>query len=164
MGKRKCCTSTHYIRVDFLEQVVLGEIRRLTRFATQHEDEFAEAVGSYSRCVLEQKQKVYESELKSLLARDRELDGLFEKIYEDNISGKISDERFTKMSHKYEEEQQELKERMSNLRSLIEQFSGKAVSTDRFIAAVKKYTRVRKLTARMLNELIDHIDVYQSER
>lgn len=164
MGKRKCCTSTHYIRVDFLEQVVLGEIRRLTRFATQHEDEFAEAVGSYSRCVLEQKQKVYESELKSLLARDRELDGLFEKIYEDNVSGKISDERFTKMSHKYEEEQQELKERMSNLRSLIEQFSGKAVSTDRFIAAVKKYTRIRKLTARMLNELIDHIDVYQSEK
>ncbi len=164
MGKRKCCTSTHYIRVDFLEQVVLGEIRRLTRFACQYEDAFSQAVGSYSKRVLEQQQKARESELRSLLARDHELDELFEKIYEANVSGKISDERFSKMSRRYEEEQKELIERIHEVRDAIEQANGKVVSTERFVAAVKKYTRVKKLTPRMLNELIERIEVFQAEK
>ena len=97
-GNRGSCTSTHYIRVDFLEQVVLGEIRRLIKFASLYEDEFLKAVIGHSQQAAETDRKLKEKELKALLARDEELDGLFERIYEDNVSGKLSDDRFAKMS------------------------------------------------------------------
>ena len=90
--------STHYIRVDFREEVVLGEIRRLTKFASLYEDDFLKAVIGHSQQADEADRKLKEKELKALLARDEELDGLFERIYEDNVSGKISDERFSRMS------------------------------------------------------------------
>ena len=93
-GSRKICTSTHYIRTDFLEQVVLGEIKRLMKFASLYENEFAKIVMGNSIKTAEQEQRAKQKELNSLLARDDELDILFEKIYEDNVSGKISDERF----------------------------------------------------------------------
>ena len=97
-GNRGTCQSTHYIRVDFLEEVVLGEIRRLTKFASLYEDDFLKAVIGHSQQADETDRKLKEKELKALLARDEELDGLFERIYEDNVSGKISDERFSRMS------------------------------------------------------------------
>ena len=110
-GNRGTCTSTHYVRVDFLEEVVLGEIRRLTKFASLYEDEFVKAVIGHSRQAEQTDRKLKEKELKTLLARDEELDGLFERIYEDNVSGKRSDDRFAKMSRRYEDEQKELAEK-----------------------------------------------------
>lgn len=107
------------VRVDFLEQVVLGEIRRLTKFAS---------------------------------------------LYEDNVSGKLSDDRFAKMSRRYEDEQKELAEKIKKLRSEIEKQSSQAMTTDMFISLVRKYTRARKLTPRMLNELVEEIEVYNAEK
>ena len=118
-GNRGTCTSTHYVRVDFLEEVVLGEIRRLTKFASR---------------------------------------------YEDNVSGKLSDDRFAKMSRRYEDEQKELAEKIKKLRSEIEKQSSRATSTDMFVSIVRKYTRPRKLTPRMLNELVQKIDVYNADK
>ena len=139
-GNRGTCTSTHYVRVDFLEQVVLGEIRRLTKFASK------------------------EKELKALQARDEELDGLFERIYEDNVSGKLSDDRFARMSRRYEEEQKELAEKIKALRAEIDKQNSQSMTTDMFISLVRKYTRARKLTPRMLNELIEKIEVFNAEK
>lgn len=82
-GNRGSCTSTHYVRVDFLEQVVLGEIRRLTKFASQFEDEFVKAVIGHSQ----------QAEATDRKLKEKELDGLFERIYEDNVSGKLSSYR-----------------------------------------------------------------------
>ena len=82
-GNRGTCTSTHYVRVDFLEQVVLGEIRRLTKFASQFEDEFVKAVIGHSQ----------QAEATDRKLKEKELDGLFERIYEDNVSGKLSSYR-----------------------------------------------------------------------
>ena len=163
-GNRGSCTSTHYVRVDFLEQVVLGEIRRLTKFASLYEDEFLKAVIGHSQQAAESDHKLKEKELKALLARDEELDGLFERIYEDNVSGKLSDDRFTKMSRRYEDEQKELAEKIKKLRSEIEKQSSQAMTTDMFISLVRKYTRARKLTPRMLNELVEKIEVYNAEK
>ena len=161
---RGTCSSTHYIRVDFLEQVVLGEIKRLTKYAVHYEDEFLQAVMGSTQKTAELERKIKQKELANLQARDKELDGLFERIYEDNLSGKLSDERFTKMSQRYEEEQAGLSERIKILRRELDQLKGEAVSTDMFLATVRKYTRAKKLTPRMINELIDHIDVFQSEK
>ena len=163
-GNRGSCTSTHYVRVDFLEQVVLGEIRRLTKFASLYEDEFLKAVIGHSQQAAETDRKLKEKELKALLSRDEELDGLFERIYEDNVSGKLSDDRFAKMSRLYEDEQKELAEKIKKLRSEIEKQSSQAMTTDMFISLVRKYTRARKLTPRMLNELVEKIEVYHAEK
>ena len=163
-GNRGTCGSTHYVRVDFLEQVVLGEIRRLTKYAGLYEDDFLKEVIGHSRQAEETERRLKEKELKSLLARDDELDGLFEHIYEDNVSGKLSDDRFAKMSRRYEEEQKELSEKIKKLRSEIEKQSSRATSTDMFVSIVRKYTRARKLTPRMLNELVEKIEVYNAEK
>ena len=163
-GNRGSCTSTHYVRADFLEQVVLGEIRRLTKFASLYEDEFLKAVIGHSQQAAETDRKLKEKDLKALLARDEELDGLFERIYEDNVSGKLSDDRFAKMSRRYEDEQKELAEKIKKLCSEIEKQSSQAMTTDMFISLVRKYTRARKLTPRMLNELVEKIEVYHAEK
>ena len=163
-GNRGTCTSTHYVRVDFLEEVVLGEIRRLTKFASLYEDEFVKAVIGHSQQAEQTDRKLKGKELQTLLARDEELDGLFERIYEDNVSGKLSDDRFAKMSRRYEDEQKELAEKIKKLRSEIEKQSSRSMTTDMFIGLVRKYTRARKLTPRMLNELVEKIEVFNAEK
>ena len=163
-GNRGTCTSTHYVRVDFLEEVVLGEIRRLTKFSSLYEDEFVKAVIGHSQQAEQTDRKLKKKELQTLLARDEELDGLFERIYEDNVSGKLSDDRFAKMSRRYEDEQKELAEKIKKLRSEIEKQSSRSMTTDMFIGLVRKYTRARKLTPRMLNELIEKIEVFNAEK
>ena len=163
-GNRGTCTSTHYVRVDFLEEVVLGEIRRLTKFASLYEDEFVKAVIGHSQQAEQTDRKLKEKELKTLLARDDELDGLFERIYEDNVSSKLSNDRFAKMSRRYEDEQKELAEKIKKLRSEIEKQSSRSMTTDMFIGLVRKYTRARKLTPRMLNELVEKIEVFNAEK
>ncbi|MBQ8598850.1 MAG: DUF4368 domain-containing protein, partial [Oscillospiraceae bacterium] len=161
---RGSCTSTHYVRVDFLEQVVLGEIKRLTKFASHYEEDFLKAVMGSTQQSTALNRKLMQKELATMQARDEELDGLFERIYEDNLSGKLSDDRFAKMSRRYEAEQKELSEKIKTLRVEIDKLSSKAVTSDMFIATVQKYTRAKKLTPRMLNELIEKIEVHQAEK
>lgn len=162
-GKLKKCMSTHYVRVDFLEQIVLGEIRRLTRFAGKYEEEFTSAVTAFSKTVLESNKRICSGELNSLISRGSEIDRLFEHLYEDNASGKISDERFAKLSSKYESEQKSISERVEELKKAYDEMANESSKTESFIRAVKKYTRVKKLTPLMLNELIEKIEVFQTE-
>ena len=133
-------------------------------YAKKYENAFAKLVMGSSLKSAEQEMQFKESELKKLQARDKELDILFEKIYEDNAMGKISDDRFAKLSVKYEDEQKAVNEKINNLKDEISNGKSKNVSTDMFIATVQKYTRAKKLTPQMLNELIDKIEVYQSEK
>ena len=163
-GRRKECTATHYVRVDFLEQVVLAEIRRLTRFACKYEDEFVRVVSQFSKQAMQSQIDAYQSEVRSLMSRDKELDRIFERLYEDNLSGKITDERFKKMSVNYDVEQKDLRERLNRLNDILEELACKTNSTEKFIKAVKKYTRVKKLTASMVTELIEHIEVHHTEK
>lgn len=82
-GNRGTCSSTHYIRADFLEQVMLAEIRRLTRFVCRYEKEFAAMMMGFTQQAAEDERKLIQKELDVAKARDRELDSLFERIYED---------------------------------------------------------------------------------
>ena len=163
-GKRKICNSTHYIRVDFLEQVVLGEIKRLIKFASQDEDRFISTLIEYSKKTIENEQNARQNELKSLIARHKDLDFLYEKIYEDNAMGKISDERFAKLAAKYEDDQKNISRQIDELKSAFEEAQAKFANADTFRQALKKYTRIKKLTPNMLNELIDRIEVHQVEK
>ncbi len=105
---------------------MLGEIKALTKFASLYEDDFVKAVMGIPnrRCFADRKLK--EKELAALQARDEELDGLFERIYEDNVSGKLSDDRFAKMSRRYEDEQKEISEKIKTLRAEMDKLSSKS--------------------------------------
>ena len=162
--RRGDCPSTHYIRVDFLEEVVLKEVQRLTKYAKKHEDEFAEAVMGFSERNDSQQREWKQKELYALQSRDRELDKLFSRMYEDNISGKIDDSRFSKMSAQYEAEQKELAEKIKIIGTELEKQQSKALTKDMFMSSVRKYTRIKKLNERILNELIERIEVHQSEK
>lgn len=98
-----------------MEQVVLGEIRRLTQFASRYETDFVKTVVGHSQQAVAERQKEKQQSIKTLQTRDKELDNLFERVYVDNGTGKISDERFSKLSTKYETEQSEIAERLKEL-------------------------------------------------
>ena len=163
-NSRRQCDSTHYIRVDFLEQVVMGEIRRLTQFASRYENDFVKAAIGQSQQTAEAERAVMRKTLQTLQKRDKEIDTLFSRLYEDNLAGKISDGRFAKLTEGYEAEQAELAERIKALCMELDKAIDQTAGTDIFIARVRKYTRAKKLTERMLTELIDHIEVYHAEK
>ena len=147
-----------------MKSVILGEIHRLTKFASKYESQFAEAMMGLSLQNAALKREAKKKELYALNARDRELDNLFERLYEDNVAGKISDERFSRMSLKYEHEQAELADKIKSLKAAIKKAESLSVTADMFITTVRKYIRAKKLTAGMLNELIQRIEVHQAEK
>lgn len=162
--RNRTCDSSHYIRVDFLEKVVISAIKQLTRFATLHEEEFEQIVRGLSDTQSELALKRKQKDLSTMQTRDKELDTLFERMYEDNVSGKINDERFHKMTANYEQEQAELSVKITKLEKELQEQENKAITADSFIQTVRKYKKPRKLTAIMLNELVEKIVVYQSEK
>ena len=162
--KHKDCATTHYVRVDFIGQVVLNEIRRLTKFASHYEDDFIELVIGHSKQTAEFHKQVKQKDLNTLIARDKEIDRLFNSMFEACETGKIDDARFAKMSKQYTEEQSEILERIKVLKRELDAMADKAVTTDMFVKTVRKYTRAKTLTEQMLNELIDKIEIYHAER
>ena len=162
-GYRKC-SKTHYIRLDFLEQVVLYEVKRLACFASEYENDFIKAMIRRSAKVAENGRIRKQRELDALTARDRELDMLFERLYEDNVSGKIDDARFAKMSKRYEQEQGENAKKIKALRLELKKDESKRMDIDDFLETVRRYTDATTITKRMVAELIDHIEVYHAEK
>ena len=162
-GYRKC-SKTHYIRLDFLEQVVLYEVKRLACFASEYENDFIKAMIGRSAKVAENTALRKQRELDALTARDRELDMLFERLYEDNVAGKIDDARFAKMSKRYEQEQGENAKKIKALRLELKKDESKRMDIDDFLETVRRYTDATTITKRMVAELIDHIEVYHAEK
>lgn len=156
-GQRHLRYLKEHHRVRYANLLTSGELNA-------YEDDFVKAVMGSTQQNVALDRKLKEKELAALQARDEELDGLFERIYEDNVSGKLSDDRFVKMSRRYEDEQKEISEKIKTLRAEMDKLSSKSVTADMFISTVRKYTRAKVLTPRMLNELIDHIEVHQAEK
>jgi hypothetical protein len=147
-----------------LEKALLQEISVLTKFATRYEDEFARLVMGNSKKAIESDRQAQQKELNALLARDKELDTLFNRMYEDNVAGKIDDNRFARMSKQYSEEQTEIADRVKVLRVELEKAQDKAVTSDMFTKTVRKYTRAKELTPLMLNEFIEKIEIHEAEK
>ena len=162
-GYRKC-SKTHYIRLDFLEQVVLYEVKRLACFASEYENDFIKAMIGRLAKVAENVTLRKQRELDALTARDRELDMLFERLYEDNVAGKIDDARFAKMSKRYEQEQGENAKKIKALRLELKKDESKRMDIDDFLETVRRYTDATTITKRMVAELIDYIEVYHAEK
>lgn len=160
---RGTCKSRHYVRADSVEQVVMLELRRMADFLRTDEDAFADLLAQKTNKELLKEQKQAEADLQKAVVRNDTVSKLYEKLYEDNAIGKVSDEWFMQLSHKYEMERLELKTKMTDLRKKLTDMGSRQQERDNFIHAIRRFMEMDKLTAPLLRELIDHIDVYETE-
>ena len=160
---RGSCPGRHYIRADAVEQVVMLELRRMAEFLHDDEQAFADILAQKSGAELMKEQKRNAGELQKAIVRNDTVSRLYEKLYEDNATGKVSDEWFMQLSHKYEVERMELKAKISELRSKLMQSDEQQKERENFTTAVRKFMQMEHLTAPLLRELIDHIDVFETQ-
>lgn len=160
---RGTCETRHYIRADAIEQVVMLELRRMAQFLQDDEEAFAELLAQKTNKDILKEQKYLEEELRKSVARNEKVSGLYEKLYEDNASGKVTDEWFMQLSHKYEVERMELKAKIAELRKGISNIGTMQQNKENFINAIRRFMEMKRLTAPLLRELIDKITVYETE-
>ena len=162
-SRAKECTQ-HYIREDALKQLVLKQLQQFLSYLQQFERVFIrqqiDATLAERRYELSAKQKQIEKDEK----RIKELDRLFRKIYEDNVNGKLNDERFYKLSDGYEAEQEQLKQEIEALTAEVSEADTEATNVAKLIAVTKKYTRIDELTPEVLNAFVDKIVVHEREK
>ncbi|MDL2289538.1 recombinase family protein [Clostridia bacterium OttesenSCG-928-F22] len=160
--KTRSCTA-HYIRTMVIEELVLENLRQVIAFAAHQEDDFRQYVmekGLAEKIVATRNKQ---QELDRMNRRVNELDTIIRKLYEDNVAGKITDERFIILSTGYEKEQQELKQQSGTLTRELELDNAKEINLDRFIAVARKYVHLEDLTAVTLREFISAIYVSESD-
>ncbi len=157
------CTQ-HYVREDVLYQLVLKQLQHFLSYLQQFERVFIrqqiDTTLAERRYELSAKQKQIEKDEK----RMEELDRLFRKIYEDNVNGKLNDERFYKLSDGYEAEQEQLKQEIEALKAEVSEADTEATNVSKLIAVTKKYTRIDELTPEILNTFVDKIVVHECEK
>ena len=160
---RGSCPGRHYVRADAIEQVVMLELRRMAEYLSDDEAAFAELLARKTDKELLKEQKRCEEELQKAMARNDTISRLYEKLYEDNAIGKVSDEWFMQLSHKYEVERMELKSKITALRKKLSESGKQQQQREGVILAVRRFMQMDYLTAPLLRELIDHIDVFETE-
>ena len=152
------CTS-HYIGERTLTNLVLESMRRVFLNIQAFEKEFVrkqvESYDSDKKKELTAKRR----ELEKAKKRIAEIDKLIQRIYEDNVIGKLSDERFATLSNTYETEQKELKEKLPEMESYLEAETDKTVNLQKFVQKVKAITEPTELTGELVHEFIDKIVV-----
>lgn len=157
------CPGRHYVRADALEEVVKLELRRLVEMLEIDESYFAQLLLRKNDEEREKDKKFLESELQKVIARSNTVSQLHEKLYEDNVIGKVSDEWFVELSHKYEKERMDLKAKITDTRHKIEELNNNNSEYGKFISAIRRFMQMDNLTSPLLRELIDHIDVFETE-
>ena len=162
MHYKKC--STHYIRRDELEPVVLAQLRADCAFAREHEDEFVKMVEKKTRRQGEDAVKKGEKEYAEAKKRIDEIDQIINRLYEDKVSGGLSAERFAKMLSTYEEEQEELRSRCEKLQVQITAARTSSDNARQFIRVVRKFTEMQELTPEIVATLIERIEVGQAQK
>ena len=157
------CPGRHYVRADALEEVVKLELRRLVEMLEVDESYFAQLLLRKNDEEREKDKKFLESELQKAIARSGTVSQLYEKLYEDNVIGKVSDEWFAELSHKYEKERMDLKAKIADTRHKIEELKNNNSEYGKFISAIRRFMQMDNLTSPLLRELVDHIDIFETE-
>ena len=133
-------------------------------FPSNQEDEFIELVTKSNAKSVEREIRESKKEFEQAQARISKLDTIIQRLYEDNIEGKISDERFMKMSATYEAEQNQLTERVAELEHIIDAAREKSSNADSFLRLVKSYTDIKELNAEIIRTFIEKVYVYGNEK
>ena len=157
------CT-IHYIRAVTLNRLVLKHIQSVLSYIQQFEASFVRKErekADMQHIMSVDKAKV---DIVTLKRRDEDLDTLFKRIYEDMVSGRLSAERFDKLSTEYEEEQRQVKQTIVELQTLIDSSEQNEIDLQKFLRNVRKYTDPKELTAEILNDLVDKIVIYAPDK
>ncbi len=162
-AKNRGCTA-HSITLDAVEQIVLADLQRVLAMAKTNEKEFVELLQSNYNKEAKRDLTAKSKEFDESERRIKELDRIIQRVYEDNINGKISDERFKKMTQSYEDEQAELTERIKVLRRELEAAKEQSDGTDKFLRFVRKYTEITELTPEIVRTFIEKIIVHEKEK
>ena len=151
-------------RGDVLTHLVKNDISNIVQFATEFEDEFVKIVvdEDYKRIQATRKKNL--EALNKMLSRDKELDTLCEKVFEEKILGNLSEDRFLKLSQKYEDEQFELKAQIKYMKKVVAEEKAHELNADGFLKIVRKYSNIEELTTELLHEFIDKIIVHHKEK
>lgn len=160
---RGTCKTRHYLRADAIELIVTNELKRLVALLECDEEAFAALLQQQSDKEQQEERKRIEAELQKGSSRSEQLVTLYEKLYEDNLAGKVTDEWFSQLSQKYDRERLELKAKIAEYRIRLNNLELQKRGTELFTAAIRKFMEMKTLTAPLLWELIDHIDVYETE-
>lgn len=157
---KQVCGIPHSIRTVILEELILQNLREIVPFARSHKNRFVQMVMDMD---VKERNKGLAKKRKLLSEGEKritELDMIFKRLYEDNISGKLTDERFHKLSTDYEAEQAGLQTQAAILREEIEEVEGKSANVDRFLSVVRQYTDIPELTSRILHEFVEKIVIH----
>jgi hypothetical protein len=148
-----------------VREILLATIRKTARYVQENEAEFAEKLREAAAAVKQSAAaNAHKKELAKNERRIAELQNLFRKTYEDNASGKLTDEWFAELSGGYERERSDLTERNIVLQAEIDVFAEDSIKADKFIELVRQYTEFDELTTPMINEFIDKVIVYAPDK
>ena len=156
--------SAHYIREVVLYDLVLEQIQRMLKYLKDFEDDFVKSLMDKSA---KEKKSDISKKRKQIEVNQRridELDAIFKRIYEDNFNGKISDERFAKLSTDYELEQQNLISETESLEAELAKSEETVNGVEQFLEIVHQYTKIKELSARVVNDLIDKIVIHAPDK
>ena len=162
--KGKAVCSTHFIRAVVLEQGVLAHMRLTIACVANHEEQFRKAMGAKQKAEAKKELAAKRRQLTQGERRIEELDRLFKRIYEDNANGKLSDSRFQMLADDYEQEQEELREKLLRLNEEINEQEEQSENIDRFISKVRKYLDLDELTPAVLNDMVKAVYVHAPDK
>ena len=160
---RGTCQTRHYVRADAIEEVVTYELQRLADYLKYDQEGFAKLLAEKTNKDMLDEQKNAKTQIDQSLARINKIDVLYERLYEDNVSGKVTDSFYMELSHKYENEKEELKKKIFNLKIQLDELNKKVFHKEMFLSAIGKFMEMKTITAPLIRELIDHIEVHETE-
>ena len=160
--KRTADCTAHFIRTDLLTAGVLSNLRKVTSYAEKHEARFMKLLIEQNEDGDRRRNAAKKKELEAAEKRIAELSAIFKRLYEDSVTGRISDERFTELSADYEAEQKELKERAARLREELSKAQEATANAEKFMNVVRRHTTIEELTPTLLREFVEKIVVHES--
>ncbi|MBR5539412.1 MAG: recombinase family protein [Clostridia bacterium] len=161
-GRGTC--DIHFIRNVVLEQIVLDAIRELADFVACYENAFTYLVAKKKGENDNQRIKMLQALIESSRKRIADLDRLFSRIYEDNINGKISDERYSRMASEYENEQNRLMAVVEESEKEMAELQKKTVDLRMLLSGLREFTEIRELSPIIVNKLIKRIVIHKNEK
>ena len=160
--KRTADCTAHFIRTDLLTAGVLSNLRKVTSYAAKHEARFMKLLIEQNEDGDRRRNAAKKKELEAAEKRIAELSAIFKRLYEDSVTGRISDERFTELSADYAAEQKELKERAARLREELSKAQEATANAEKFMNVVRRHTTIEELTPTLLREFVEKIVVHES--
>ena len=155
------CENPHYIQKSALIEIVSDKLRQTIHECQLDQETFLKKLEQQSQAQFSKDNKRQRQQLQKDEHRSKEIDNIIQKLYEDNLLGKISDERFVKLSQSYEEEQRQLQTSISDLTEKLTKQQEDSLNISKFMARISKYTELPELTVEIVNELIDKIVIYK---